>query len=78
MPYDIIAWAIEDNCVAIGHTPEGVDYLRGFDPTCLVDIPSGQGSDVFLDFLESIPKQLRIGILDPMGKIHNFTSQVLH
>lgn len=78
MAYDIIAWAIEDNCVAIGHTPQGVEFLRQFDDNCVVDVPSGQGDNLFLTFLEGIPKNLKIGVLDPTGKIHNFRSGVLH
>lgn len=78
MAYDIITWAIEGHNLAIGQTPAGIDYLRQHDPMCLVDIPSGQGESLFLEFLEEIPKRLRVGVLDPTGKIHNFCSGVLH
>jgi hypothetical protein len=71
MQYDVIVWQIEGFNLALARTEAGLQWLRDTDPV-------GQGDAFFLDYLESIPAHLRIGVLDPTGKLLNFRSGVLH
>lgn len=71
MHYDIIAWQIDGMNLALAQSEEGIKYLQSLEPVC-------QGDDLFLTYLHALPHYLRVGVLDPMGKIHNFSSGVLH
>jgi hypothetical protein len=69
MQYDIIALQCQGTNVALGCTPAGHEWLAG----CIDD----ETWD-FLTFIQHIPTKLRIGVLDPTGKLLHFTSGVLH
>lgn len=73
MQYDLVAWQDTNDGmnIVLAKTEAGLQWMF----KCL---PNGEAPGEFLAFIESIPKTLRVGVLDPTGKILNFTSGVLH
>lgn len=72
LDYDIIAWQMEGNNIALAQSDNGDAWLMAKGPEVLNQAQS------FLEFLHSIPQPLKIGVVDPTGKILNFRSAPLH
>jgi hypothetical protein len=73
MRYDLIAWQDTNDGMnlVVARSRAGLDWMF----KCM---PNGESPGDFLRFIESIPKTLRVGVIDPTGKILNFTSGLLH
>lgn len=72
MQHDLVAWQDDDGMnIVVAKTRAGLDWMAKYMPT-------GESPGEFLAFIESIPRTLRVGVLDPTRKTLNFTSGVLH
>lgn len=69
MQYDVITLQCQGKNVILGCTPAGHNFIAGF--------VEDEDWD-FLTFIQHIPSELKIGVLDPTGKTLNFRSGVLH
>lgn len=72
--YDIIAWQDTNDGMnlALARTTAGLAWMAR-------ELPIGERPNQnFLEFLESIPEPLSVGVIDPTGKILNFRSTPLH
>jgi hypothetical protein len=73
MRYDLIAWQDTNDGMnlVVARSRAGLDWIF----KCM---PNGESPGDFLQFIEGIPKTLRVGVIDPTGKILNFTPGLLH
>lgn len=71
---DVLCWEDQEGNVYLkATTAQGMRWLDEFDTSVAVAT-----AENFQEFLDFIPREISIGILDPTGKIQKYSPGVLH
>jgi hypothetical protein len=76
--YDIVAWEIGGEIIAMAGSEQGYAFLRQQNSMLQKGDFTSRDETLFQDFLDNIPATLSVGILCPDAQVVNFKSAPLH